>query len=103
MRPGNTLHDVRRAAQFFRERGYQSRPLIMHGLDIVTSLPQVRVDDLEAEEYEMTIKPRMCYMLEPNPIRPDGRLGIFYGNTIIITEGGHEFATNYPPILTVAG
>ncbi len=102
LRPGNTLHDVRKAAQFFREHGYQSRPLIMHGLDIVTSLPQVRVDDVEAEDYEMIIKPRMCYMLEPNPIRPDGRLGIFYGNTLLITEGGHEFATNYPPILTVA-
>ncbi len=103
LKPGNTLEDVRKAAQFFRNRGYQSRPLIMHGLDVVTSLPFVRVDEVEAEDYETTIRPRMCYMLEPNPITPDGRLGIFYGNTLIITDRGHEFATNYPPILSVVG
>lgn len=103
LKPGNTLHDVRRAAQFFRNHGYQSRPLIMHGLDIITSLPQVRVDEVEAEDYEITIKPGMCYMLEPNPITPDGLLGIFYGNTVIVTEDGHESATKYPPILTIAG
>jgi Xaa-Pro dipeptidase len=101
VKPGNTLEDVRAAAQFFRNHGYQSRPLIMHGFDVVTSSPFVRVEGVEAEEYEMTIKPRMCYMLEPNPIRPDGKFGIFYGNTLLITDDGQESATNYPPILTV--
>jgi hypothetical protein len=40
-------------------------------------------------------------MLEPNPITPDGNLGLFVGRTYIITEDGAEQVTKYPLELVV--
>jgi Xaa-Pro aminopeptidase len=103
LRPGNTLEDVRRAARFFREKGYQSRPIILHGLGVSSEGPEVYVDKVEAEPYESVLKPNMTLMLEPNPISPDGNLGIFLGHSYVITENGNRRLTKYPLELTIAG
>ncbi len=36
------------------------------------------------------MRPGMTLMLEPNPITPDGMLGLFFGHTFIVTETGSE-------------
>src|SRR5205807_10393215 len=46
LRPGNTFETVRERAQFFRKNGYQSRPTILHGLDLVSHAPDVSVEAL---------------------------------------------------------
>ena len=102
MRPGNTLEDVRRSGAFFREHGVQSRPILLHGIDLVSNSPHISVDEVKAYPYEQTIQPGACLMLEPNPITPDGLLGMFYGHTYIITEDGHRRVTDCPHELLVA-
>ncbi|MFP6891305.1 MAG: hypothetical protein VCF07_16450 [Nitrospinota bacterium] len=42
-------------------------------------------------------------MSEPNPATKDGRLGMFFGPTYIITENGNEAVTKYPFDLPVTG
>ena len=103
LKPGNTLEDVRRAARFFREKGCQSRPIILHGLGVSSEGPEVNVDKVEAEPYESVLKPNMTLMLEPNPITPDGNLGIFLGHSYVITERGSRRLTKYPLELTITG
>ena len=39
--------------------------------------------------------------LEPTIITPDGVLGIFFGRTYVLTEGGHEQLTKFPHELIV--
>jgi Xaa-Pro aminopeptidase len=56
---------------------------------------------LAAESGETHFEPNMTVMLEPNPITPDGNLGLFVGRTYIITENGHERVTKYPVDLVV--
>lgn len=89
IKPGNTLADVQRAGGFFREHGYQSRPILLHGIDLVSSEPHIYVDAVDDEE----IRPGQVLMLEPNPIRMDGNLGLFLGQTFIIGEDGLENVT----------
>jgi Xaa-Pro aminopeptidase len=101
LRPGNTLEDIRRRSRFFREKGYQSRPIILHGLGVSSEGPEVFVDHIEAEPYEFTLKPNMTLMLEPNPIMPNGSFGIFLGHSFSITNDGHRRLTNYPLQLTL--
>lgn len=91
IRPGNRLADVHRAGGFFREHGYQSRPILLHGIDLVSSEPHIFVDHFDDEE----ITPGQVLMLEPNPIRPDGNLGLFLGQTFIIREDGVENVTEH--------
>jgi Xaa-Pro dipeptidase len=91
IKPGNTLADVQRRSGFFREHGYQSRPILVHGIDLVSSEPHIYVDAVEDEQ----IRPGQVLMLEPNPIRIDGNLGLFLGQTFIIREDGVENVTEH--------
>jgi Xaa-Pro aminopeptidase len=90
--PGKSMEDVRAAGRFFRDRNQQSRPILLHGIDLVTSAPHVFVGEVE----EDVMEPGQVVMLEPNPIRADGNLGMFFGHTFIITDTGNEMVTQRP-------
>jgi Xaa-Pro aminopeptidase len=97
--PGKSMEDVQRAGRFFRERGHQSRPILLHGIDLVTSAPHVFVEETE----EGIMQPGQVVMLEPNPITADGNLGMFFGHTYVITENGNEMVTERPLEMVIAG
>lgn len=101
LKPGKTWEDVRRAGQFYKERGYDSRPLLLHCIDYVSHKPHVLVERVQAGPEEMALVPGMVAMLEPTAVVPDGTFGIFFGRTFIITEDGHRRVTRYPLELTV--
>ena len=101
--PGRPVEAMREAAQFFREKGVQSRPVQVHGIDLVTDGPHVFTERVEAEAFEQILKPGMVIMAEPNPITEDGQLGIFIGHTFIVTETGRECIDAFPWELIVAG
>jgi Xaa-Pro aminopeptidase len=90
LRPGNTFQALAEQAGFYRRKGYQSRPLVLHGLDLVTHPPEVGIDGVHADPEDTVMKPGMTVMLEPDAVTPDGLLGLFFGHTFIITETGHE-------------
>jgi Xaa-Pro dipeptidase len=94
--PGKPVENMRVAAQYFREHGHQSRPIHCHGIDLVTDGPHVFQDHIDVEPFEEILKPGMVVMAEPNPIMPDGLLGIFLGHTYIVTETGHECIEDFP-------
>jgi Xaa-Pro dipeptidase len=102
IRPGNAIDNVRIAAQFFRQKGVQSRPTQIHGIDIVTATPHVFAERTEAREDDKIFKPGMVTMAEPNPITADGLFGIFLGHTFIVTRDGHEVVDKFPLELAVA-
>jgi len=102
MQPGNDLQAIVEAGKFFREQGYQSRPIHLHGIDLVSNSPHVGPDHVHAYDYEDPIQPGAVLMLEPNPITADGLLGQFYGHTYAITEDGPDRLTECPHELLVA-
>ncbi len=104
LRPGNTFQAMAERANFFRQKGYQSRPIILHSIDLVTHAPEVRVDGAHGDSEDMTMKPGMTLMLEPNAITADGLLGLFFGHTFVITDTGNErLGSSVPLNLLVAG
>ena len=102
LRPGNDLEEIREAGDFFREHGYQTRPIHLHGIDLVSNSPHIGPDHVRAYDYEQEMEPGVVLMLEPNPITPDGLLGEFYGHTYVITDDGAERLTDCPHELLVA-
>jgi Xaa-Pro aminopeptidase len=97
LKPGTTLEDIRKVgARAFRERGAQSRPTIMHGLDLITSVPFIRADRVRAEPWETTMQPGMTYNIEITPVDKEGVYGIFYSRSFAITETGKQDLTPYP-------
>jgi Xaa-Pro aminopeptidase len=102
IRPGNATDNMRLASRFFRDKGVQSRPTQVHGIDIVTDKPHVFAERTEADEADKILKPGMIIMAEPNPITADGMFGIFLGHTFIVTSDGHECVDKFPLEIAVA-
>jgi len=101
--PGKTLEDVRQAGRVILENGYTGRPTLCHGIDIAPASPHIRMEEVHGADYEQTLQAGMVIMSEPNPATKDGRLGMFFGRTYIITENGNEAVTKYPFDLPVTG
>lgn len=100
--PGRSLEDARAAGRFFREHGAQSRPIHLHGIDLVTGSPHVFTDRVEAEgSVDEVLQPGMVLVVEPTPITADGTLGMFFGHTFAVTETGRECLDEFPWQLTV--
>lgn len=99
--PGRPVDDLRVAGQFFRQMGVQSRPILVHGIDLVSDGPHVTVEHTEARPYEEVLRPGMVLMPEPNPITADGSMGMFVGHTVIVTATGCECVDDWPLELTV--
>lgn len=97
LKPGTRLENIGKVgARVFRERGAQSRPIIMHGIDLITSVPFVQTDRLRAEPYEQTMQPGMTFNIEITPIDREGVFGIFYSRSFAITDDGARELTPYP-------
>jgi Xaa-Pro aminopeptidase len=96
IKPGNPIDNIRIAAQFFRQKGVQSRPIHAHGIDLITDGPHVFTDGVHGEPFEQVFRPGMVFMAEPNPITADGQFGIFMGHTFIVTERGNECVDKFP-------
>lgn len=92
MKPGTSTEQIRQAGQFFRQQGHQSRPILLHGIDLVTAPPHIFVEHTE----QGVLEPGQVVTLEPNPITADGNLGMFVGHTYIVTETGSEMVTRGP-------
>jgi Xaa-Pro aminopeptidase len=101
--PGKPVENMRIAGKFFRDKGAQSRPIHVHGIDLITGGPHVFTDHVDAIPAAQILKPGMVLVVEPNPITADGTLGMFFGHTYIVTPTGHECVTPFPLKLAIAG
>ncbi len=103
--PGKTLQSVQELSKnVFRQNGAQSRPIIMHGIDLITSVPFVCTDEVKGKPYDMVMQPGMTYAIEITPVNSDGTFGLFFSRTFVITETGVDELTSYPiDELIVAG
>jgi Xaa-Pro aminopeptidase len=94
--PGTPLEEVRKAGAHFRQAGGQSRPILMHGLDLITAQPYISVDHVGAEPYETHVTPGMTFSIEITPINAAGTFGMFFCRSYAITETGPMDLTPYP-------
>lgn len=99
--PGRPTSDMQGAAQFFRDNGVQSRPIVTHGIDLVSDGPHVFIERTVTTKDDAVMVPGMVLMPEPNPITADGRLGMFVGHTVIVTEEGFECVDEWPLDLVI--
>jgi Xaa-Pro aminopeptidase len=94
--PGKTLEDVRQAGKTFREKGAQSRPSIVHGVDLLTASPNIHIDRVKALPGDEIIQPGNVFCIDMAPIRADGSYGLFMTRTFVITEDGHRNLVSFP-------
>ena len=95
LRDGVSLETVQAAGAHFRTVGAQSRPILMHGIDLLTSDPMVTTDKITAAPYENVLQSGQTVNVEITPIDATGVMGIFLSRTFAITEGPPDELTPY--------
>jgi hypothetical protein len=67
----------------------------MHGLDLITSVPFVSVDEVKGQAYDMVMQPGATYSIEITPVSLDGTFGLFFARSFAITDTGRLELTPY--------
>lgn len=96
--PGVPLTHLSEVSRAFRDAGGQSRPMTLHGIDMITAGPKVMVHGVAAQEYDSTLVEGMVVNVEATPIAADGSWGSFLSRTYAIGADGVEdlTPTSYP-------
>lgn len=91
IRPGVTAESVAEAAnEIYRERGYET------GYRTGRSIGMAYLESPELKEGDKTIlQPGMTFAVDGG-ISVDGKLGGRIGDSIVVTQSGSEYLTNYP-------
>jgi Xaa-Pro dipeptidase len=104
--PGTALTELAKVSDAFRRAGAQSRPMTLHGIDLITAGPKVMVHGVAAHEYDSQLIDGMVVNVEAAPITADGVWGSFLSRTYAINKDGIEdlTPTSYPldELLTAA-
>jgi Xaa-Pro aminopeptidase len=96
LKDGASLEEVREATGHFRQVGAQSRPIVMHGIDLITSPPYVHTDKVRSSEIDSVLRTGMTVNVEITPINAEGTFGIFFSRTFAITDDGVDELTPLP-------
>ena len=101
--PDVALEKIMEASGGYRRAGMQSRPVTLHGIDLITAGPKVSVRGVSSAGFDDRLVPGMVVNIESTPISQDGVYGQFLSRTYAIEEDGVQCLTPYPvdELLTV--
>ncbi len=102
LRPGNTDRDIVEAMAPIRNAGFEVHAPVIHGWAQQFGEPFAGLPEREGWPITpVTFQAGMTVMIEPNPVSPDQKRGIFLGNLHVITEDGARNLQQYPTTFTV--
>ena len=96
LRAGVDLSELQTVAQKFRAAGLQCRPMVLHGIDMLTAGPKVFVDHIAATNFDRVLSAGMVMNIESTPVSAEGTHGMFVSRSYAITDGAPECLTPYP-------
>ncbi len=97
LRPGGTDRDVVAAMAPLREAGFGIHAPVIHGWAQGITEPFAGLPEQQGWPVTpVTFQAGMTVMIEPNPVSPDQRHGIFLGNLHVITETGARNLQRFP-------
>lgn len=90
MKPGNTDEDVLKASQIIQGSGFEIQAPVIHGWTNRFSPPLVGFTKKHPWHVPPVFASGQTIMIEPNPITPDHKAGVFFGDLQLITNHGAE-------------
>jgi Xaa-Pro aminopeptidase len=100
LKPGNTLKEIQKTGSTMAKAGYQAAAPLVHGVGITQDIPFV-FPGFAIPTDDFKLQPNMMLVPEVNPQTPDGRFGVFLGDTYVITQDGARRLNKYPLELTI--
>ncbi|MBI2881215.1 MAG: aminopeptidase P family protein [Candidatus Tectomicrobia bacterium] len=95
--PGATEQEVFKACKVITDNGFKIHAPVLHGWSVGIHWPLVGLPGLEGWlTSEVVFKEGMCLMIEPNPITPDEKHGVFFGDVHVLEKTGLRPLQKYP-------
>ncbi|MBT5049794.1 MAG: aminopeptidase P family protein [Rhodospirillaceae bacterium] len=95
LKDGATTADIEDAAEVIHQRGYSIYDDLLHGVSQTPPIIQTRTTKRH-ENPDITFRENMAITIQPNVITPDEKMGLQFGETVVVTKTGCERLNAYP-------
>ena len=95
LRDGATTVDVEKAAEVIHERGYSIYDDLLHGVSQTPPIIQTATTKRH-ESDEIIFKENMVVTIQPNVITKNEKMGLQFGETVVITKEGCQSLNEFP-------
>ena len=95
LKDGATTSDIENASEIIHRRGYTILDDLLHGVSQTPPIIQTRTTKRH-ENPDFTFRENMAITIQPNVMTPDERMGLQFGETVVVTRTGCERLNAYP-------
>jgi Xaa-Pro dipeptidase len=95
IKDGATTTEAEEAAEIIHRRGYSIYDDLIHGVNQYPPILQTKTTKRH-EMREMTFRENMVIVIQPNLITHDQKMGLQFGETLVVTKKGCETLNSYP-------
>lgn len=95
IRDGATTTEAEEAAEIIHRRGYSTYDDLVHGVNQYPPIFQTKTRKRH-ESRELVFRENMVIVIQPNLITEDEKMGLQFGETLVVTKDGCESLNAYP-------
>jgi Xaa-Pro aminopeptidase len=95
IKDGATTTEAEEAAEIIHKRGYSIYDDLVHGVNQYPPIFQTQTTRRH-DTREMTFRENMVIVIQPNLITHDEKMGLQFGETLVVTKKGCESLNSYP-------
>jgi Xaa-Pro aminopeptidase len=95
IKDGATTTEAEEAAEIIHKRGYSTYDDLVHGVNQYPPIFQTKTRKRH-ESKEMVFRENMVIVIQPNLMTQDEKMGLQFGETLVVTKKGCESLNAYP-------
>jgi Xaa-Pro aminopeptidase len=95
IKDGATTAEAEEAAEVIHQRGYSIYDDLVHGVNQYPPIFQTKTTKRH-DSRELTFRENMVIVIQPNLITQDEKMGLQFGETLVVTKQGCESLNAYP-------
>jgi len=95
IKDGATTTEAEEAAEIIHQRGYSTYDDLVHGVNQYPPIFQTKTRRRH-DSREMTFRENMVIVIQPNLMTEDEKMGLQFGETLIVKKNGCETLNAYP-------
>ena len=95
IKEGATTTEAEEAAEIIHQRGFSTYDDLVHGVNQYPPIFQTK-SRKRHESREFTFRENMVIVIQPNLITDDEKMGLQFGETLVVKRNGCESLNNYP-------
>jgi Xaa-Pro aminopeptidase len=89
------VSEAEQAAEIIHERGYSTYDDLVHGVNQYPPIFQTKTRKRH-ESPEFTFRENMVIVIQPNLITTDEKMGLQFGETLVVKKDGCQSLNAYP-------